>query len=177
MKRRPVHTPIVPLEDVLDHHVVRTKQLGLDIEGHRRRGRECRSSPAAPVGVHLESGISSYSTTGGSNQLLLAKAGGVPDPHGLVETGTDNQILRGMEGRAHDVVVVSRENTQTTPLVKIPQPQGLFVRGTEDPGKLRGVGMELDRANVVQMAQEVEEAAAGLVVPDLDLVVVSARDD
>jgi len=37
--------------------------------------------------------------------------------------------------------------------------------------------VELHGANVVEVAEECEEAAAQLVVPDLDLVVVAARYD
>jgi hypothetical protein len=37
--------------------------------------------------------------------------------------------------------------------------------------------MELDRANVIQMSQQRKEAAAEFVVPHLDFVIVTARNE
>ena len=69
------------------------------------------------------------------------------------------------------------QNAQTAPLVKVPQPQRLIVTSTQYPRELGGIGVKLDGADVVQVAEEGEEAATELVVPDFDFVVISAGDD
>lgn len=162
MKRRPIHTPIMSLQHILDHHVVRTKQFRLNI--HRRRSR------CALPRIHHGGSPRRFS------QLLLSQPRSIPYPHRLIQGGTDNQILRWMKRRTHDIMIMPRQNTQTGPLTKIPQPQRLIVTRTQNPGELTGIGMKLNGANVVQMSQECEETTAEFVIPHLDFVVVSARD-
>lgn len=77
-----------------------------------------------------------------------------------------------MKGGAHDIMIVSRQDRETSATGIVPETERLIVRRGEQPGKLSG--MELYSANVIQMAEQRKEAAAQLVVPDLDLVVVSA---
>ncbi len=79
-----------------------------------------------------------------------------------------------MEARAHDIMIVSSEYTQTSPLFKIPQSKSLIVTRTENPREGAGIGVELDGADVIQMTEEGEEAPAELVVPDFDFVIVSS---
>ena len=85
----PVHTAIVSLQNVLDHHIVCAKEFRLDVEGSSAIPSRGRSE------VFHHDGL-------GAAHLLLPEAGGVPNPHGLIERGTDNQILTGMEGCTHD---------------------------------------------------------------------------
>ena len=68
-----------------------------------------------------------------------------------------------MEARAHDVVVVSGEYRDAGAALPVPDPDGLVITGADDPGVLL---VELDRADVVQVAQEGEQAAPQLVVPN-----------
>lgn len=74
-------------------------------------------------------------------------------------------------------MVVARQDAKATPLVKIPQPQRLIVARGQYPGKLRGIGMEFHRPDVIQVPQQREEASPELVIPHLDLVIVAAGDD
>merc|ERR1719348_2118318 len=75
-----------------------------------------------------------------------------------------------MELRAHDIVVVAREYGDAVPALPVPDAHSLVVRGGEDPGVLV---VEEGGADVVQVAQQGEDAPALLVVPHLDLVVVT----
>ena len=79
-----------------------------------------------------------------------------------------------MELGAHGVVVVARHGAQQGAVLPVPYPDGLVVAGADDPGELV---VEEDGADIVEMAVQSEEATAGLVRPDLDLVVVTARDE
>mmetsp|Transcript_11249 Transcript_11249/g.32344 ORF Transcript_11249/g.32344 Transcript_11249/m.32344 type:complete len:424 (-) Transcript_11249:228-1499(-) len=157
----PVDSAIVALQDVLDDDVVRAKELGLDVHG---RGGG--------------TGMAAHRIDGGRlAHLLLAETGGVPNPDGLIQTGRDDEIFRRVECGAHDVVVVSRQDAEACATLEVPQPQGLIIGRTEDPWELGRVGMELDGADVIQVAQQCEEAASELVIPDLDLVVITSGHD
>mmetsp|Transcript_53922 Transcript_53922/g.161368 ORF Transcript_53922/g.161368 Transcript_53922/m.161368 type:complete len:210 (+) Transcript_53922:165-794(+) len=179
METRPIDTPIVPLEHVLDHHVVRPKQLRLNVE----RGRPC-PTPARPRLTDprgdLGRSIPQTRNSGTVRRfagLLLAESRRIPHPHGLIEGGGHDEILGGMERRAHDVVVVSRQHAEAAAPLKVPQTQRLIVGRAQYPRKLMGVGMELDCADVIQMSQQSEQASSQLVIPHFDLVIVSPRDD
>ena len=67
-------------------------------------------------------------------------------------------------------MVMASEHANARPALPIPDAQGLVVRRTHNPWLFP---VELDRADVVQVPQQGEQAAAQLVVPNLDLVVVS----
>ena len=88
----------------------------------------------------------------------------VPNPDGLVEGGGDEEVLGGVELGAHDVVVVPGEDGDAGAGLPVPDADRLVVGGREDPGVLV---VEHRRADVVQMAQQVEQASLQLVIPDL----------
>ena len=58
-----------------------------------------------------------------------------------------------MEGRAHHIMVMARQYTQTSSFVEVPQSQSLIITGGQDPGKFCRIGMELHRTDVIEMAQ------------------------
>lgn len=166
MKGGPIDAAIVSLENVLDDDIVGPKQFRLHIEGGIARQMPPRSS-----------GTLGIARTEIILQLLFAKARGIPHADGLIQTRRDDQIVAGMKGRTHDVMIVAGQDTETSSLLKIPQPQGLIITGGQDPGKLRRVGMELDGANIIQMAQQGKETASQLVIPNLDFVIVATTDN
>ena len=69
-----------------------------------------------------------------------------------------------MKLSTHDVVVVAGENADARPRLPVPDPNGLIVGGRENPGVFV---VEHRRPDVVQMAQQVEQASLLLIVPDL----------
>ena len=70
-----------------------------------------------------------------------------------------------MELGAHHVVVVARQDGDTLPALPVPDPDRLVVTGGEDPGVLV---VEHRGPDVVQVAQQGEDAASLLVVPHLE---------
>ena len=74
-------------------------------------------------------------------------------------------------------MIVARQHTQTTSFVKIPQPQSLVITRGQNPGKLSSIGVEFHRTDVIQVPQKGEEATPKLVIPNLDLVIITAGDD
>mmetsp|Transcript_7624 Transcript_7624/g.18433 ORF Transcript_7624/g.18433 Transcript_7624/m.18433 type:complete len:242 (+) Transcript_7624:3479-4204(+) len=108
---------------------------------------------------------------------FFSESGSVPNPNGLIQGRRDDQVFGGMEGRTHHIVVVTRQDAQTGTFVEIPQSQGLIVTGGQNPRKLRRIGVELDRANVIEMPQQREKASSQLVIPDLDFVIVTSAND
>jgi len=75
-----------------------------------------------------------------------------------------------MEQSAHDIVVVASQNGDASARLPVPDANGLVVAGADNPGILV---VELHGADVVEVAQEGEEAAVELVVPHLDFVIVT----
>ena len=78
-----------------------------------------------------------------------------------------------MEMGTHDIMVVACEHCNTTSGLPIPDADRLIIGGTQDP---RIFIMKLHRSDVIQMAQQGEDTPPQLVVPDLDLVVITTRD-
>jgi hypothetical protein len=76
--------------------------------------------------------------------------------------------------RVHSTWGAEREAHTEGAVLPVPYPNGLVVAGADNPGKLV---VEEDGPDVVQMAVQGEETPAGLVGPDLDLVVVAAGDE
>ena len=74
-----------------------------------------------------------------------------------------------MESSAHDVVVVTSEHGDGVSALPVPDSNRLIIRSRDDP---RVLGVELHRANVVQVPQEREQATPKLVAPHLDLVII-----
>jgi len=75
-----------------------------------------------------------------------------------------------MEQRTHDIVIVSGQNGDASARLPVPDSNGLVVASADDPGILV---VELHGADVVEVAEEREEAAVELVVPHLDFVIVT----
>ena len=65
----------------------------------------------------------------------------VPDTDTGVERGGHNEVLRGVEARAHDVVVVAGEDGHALPRLPVPQADGLVVRRRQDPGVVLRQGL------------------------------------
>ena len=57
----------------------------------------------------------------------LPRTGRVPHAHSLVQAGGHNELLLGVELRAHDVVVVPREHGHAGAGLPVPQADGLVV--------------------------------------------------
>ena len=68
---------------------------------------------------------------------------------------------------AHDVVIVSGNDANAVARLPVPDANGLVIGAAQNP---RILVMEKGGANVVQMAEQREEAPALLVVPHFDLV-------
>ena len=94
----------------------------------------------------------------------------------LIQTSTYDQILSRMKSGAHDVMIVSRKHTQTSSLLKVPQPHRLIITSTQYPWKSTSIGMELHCAHVIQMTQQGEKTPSEFVIPHFEFVVVSTRD-
>ena len=108
--------------------------------------------------------------------LLFAESSSVPYSNCLIQRGRDNEIVRGVKGGAHDVVVVPRQDTQTGTLGVIPKSQCLIITGTQQPRKRLGVGMELNCPDIIQVPQKSKETTAEFVIPDFDFVVITSTD-
>lgn len=75
---------------------------------------------------------------------------------------------------AHGVVVVARHGAQQGAVLPVPYPNRLVVTSADNPGELV---VEKDGADIIQMPIQREQTPAGLVRPDLDLVVITTRDE
>mmetsp|Transcript_237 Transcript_237/g.560 ORF Transcript_237/g.560 Transcript_237/m.560 type:complete len:358 (+) Transcript_237:4849-5922(+) len=148
VERRPVHSPVVTLENVLDDGVASTEELRVHL----------RQLQPVVVGGHG----------------LLLQPRDVPHPDGLVQGGGDHQVLLWVEGCAHHVVVVPRQNGQARPRLPVPDPNRLVVRSRDDP---RALLVKLDHPDVIQVAHEREETPPEFVIPNFDLVVVSSAHE
>mmetsp|Transcript_21251 Transcript_21251/g.54262 ORF Transcript_21251/g.54262 Transcript_21251/m.54262 type:complete len:230 (-) Transcript_21251:30-719(-) len=98
---RPIDTPLVALQHVLDDGV---------------RGAE-----------HVAAALRAARAPAADGDPLLAEARGVPNAHRLVERSGHDQILLGMEVRAHDVVVVPRQHRNARPRLPVPDSDRLIV--------------------------------------------------
>jgi hypothetical protein len=105
MEASPIDTTIMSLQDVLDNNIIGSKEFRLDIHGSRIGG-----TSSGRHGVHH----------GGFTHLLFAKTGGIPNSDRLIQRSRNNQILGWMKGGTHDIVIVTRQDTQTGPFVEIP---------------------------------------------------------
>jgi len=79
-----------------------------------------------------------------------------------------------MELSTHDIVVMSGEDGDTVSRLPVPDTDGLIVGTTKDPWIFV---VKVNGANVIQVSCESELTTTRLVVPDLDLVVVSCRHE
>ena len=79
-----------------------------------------------------------------------------------------------MKEGGHHIVVVSGEGRDALARLPVPDADDLVVGGAEDPGELV---VELDGADVIEMAEKGEKTTTQLVVPHLDLVIVTSRNE
>jgi len=81
-----------------------------------------------------------------------------------------------MEEGRHDIVGVAGEDGDTGTGGRVPDANGLVIRRRHDP---RHLVVELDRANVIQVAVKREQAASSLRsnIPDFDLIIVAASHE
>lgn len=77
-----------------------------------------------------------------------------------------------MEQGTHDVVIVTSQNGDACARLPVPDADGLVVAGADNPWVLV---VELDGADVIKVSEESEEAPVELVVPDLNLVIVTCE--
>ena len=73
--------------------------------------------------------------------------------------------------QARQKILLTGEDRDGGPRLPVPDPQRLVVARAQDPG---AGPVELDGADVVEVAEEREQAAAELVRPDFDAVVVAS---
>jgi hypothetical protein len=118
----PVDTTVVALKDILDNSVAASEEVGVDLL------REAED------------------VVGGGGGRLATDATDVPDADGLVEGGRDNEVVRGVEGGGHDVVVVPSEDANALAGLPVPDADSLVVGGGEQP---RAGVVEVHSANVV----------------------------
>lgn len=78
-----------------------------------------------------------------------------------------------MELRAHDIVVVARQDRNAVPALPVPNANRLVIRSTDNPGQLL---VEKHSPDVVQVAIQRKQTSALLPVPEFDFVVVAARN-
>jgi hypothetical protein len=72
---------------------------------------------------------------GARGHALLAQAGDVPHADRLVERGGDDEVVLGVELRAHDVVVVPCEHGDARARLPVPDADRLVVRGAANKKK------------------------------------------
>lgn len=106
--------------------------------------------------------------------ILLPQPRNVPNSHRLIQRCGHNDVVRRVELGTHYIVIVPGQNTDARSRLPIPNPDRLIIGRTQDP---RILMMEHRRADVIQMPQQREDAPPLLVVPHLDLEVVSAGNE
>jgi hypothetical protein len=126
--------------------------------------------------LDLNFGTAKYLVRSRSSLLhaFLFQPGEVPDPDGLIQGSAGNEGIIWMEAGRHNIVAMSCEDGDNTPILPVPQPDSLVITAGDDPWQLF---VELYRPDVVQMAREGEHALLGLVVPNLHFVIVSATHE
>jgi hypothetical protein len=65
------------------------------------------------------------------------------------------------------IMVVACQYRKAGASRKIPKTQRLIITGRQNPWKLRGIWMELNGPNVIQVTEKGEETSPQLVVPNL----------
>jgi hypothetical protein len=79
-----------------------------------------------------------------------------------------------MESGTHDVVTMACKDGDDVPVLPIPESYCLVITTGNDP---RQLFVEFDGPDIVQVTSECEEALLGLVVPNLDSVVITSTDE
>lgn len=106
--------------------------------------------------------------------ILFSQSRYVPYSDRWVQGGGHKQVFTGVECGAHYIVIVTSQNTDACPALPVPDPYGLIVGRGNYP---RVLVVEHSGSDVIQMAQQGENATFLLVVPYLDFVIVSARHE
>jgi len=69
-------------------------------------------------------------TTSGSNRSLNGlRTGSIPDADGLVKRCRHDEIILGVKGRAHHVMIVPRQDREARARLPVPDANRLVVRG------------------------------------------------
>jgi hypothetical protein len=129
MKGRPIDATIVSFQHKLDN------DIGL--------AEEFRLAGCADT-VHA---------TGARCDVLFPQSRNVPHSNGLIKRRRNDQILRRVELRTHDIMIVTSQNIDAISRLPVPNADCLVVRTGDDPGILI---VKKRRANVIQMAQQCE---------------------
>mmetsp|Transcript_22214 Transcript_22214/g.40027 ORF Transcript_22214/g.40027 Transcript_22214/m.40027 type:complete len:298 (-) Transcript_22214:378-1271(-) len=119
----PVHATVMSFKDIFDDNVICSKEFSLNIEG----GRVTSPRSATGAAIDRRHAGSSETSVHTSTHLLLSKAGRVPHAHGLIQRCTHDQVLAGVKGGTHNVVIVASQHTKTGPLLKVPKTQSLII--------------------------------------------------
>lgn len=128
MERSPVDTSVVTLQDILDYCIGVTKQVSLTLTG----------TSDLFFGRH-----------GSLRSLVfLAKTGDVPHTNGKVHRGGDDEIVPRVKLCAHNVVVVTGKDSNTSPRLPVPNSDSLVVGGRDDP---RVFAMEENGSDIVEI--------------------------
>ena len=69
-------------------------------------------------------------------------------------------------------MIVASKHGDTSPRLPVPNADSLIVTSTHNPGVLV---VELDSADVVEMAEKSEKAPVCFVVPDFNLVIITCK--
>lgn len=143
MERSPVDASIVTLQNILNHDIDTSKKFSVESsQVVRRRSR------------------------------FLLESTGVPNTDSLIKGGRHNKVLFGMEGRAHDVVIVARQDGDTSAGLPVPYAHRLIITGAHNP---RVLVMELNSANVIEVSEKSKNTPVLLIVPNFDFVIVPCR--
>jgi hypothetical protein len=165
----------VALKDILDHGI----------------------SAAEEISVHTRDNVSGGVGRSGSVWglgVLLAEASGVPDTDCLVKGCRNNEVILGVEASTHNIVVVAGEYGNASPGLPVPDPDSLVIRAGYNPRvlvvelkktdvsfalreKIQIWYAHLNGTDVVKVAKKGEQAAMKLVIPNLDLVIITTRDE
>ena len=79
-----------------------------------------------------------------------------------------------MELGTHHIVRVTSEDGNALSRLPVPNADRMIVRSGDNPGIF---AVKLDRPNVVQVIAQSEQATALLIVPNLDLIVITTRHE
>ena len=78
-----------------------------------------------------------------------------------------------MKGSTHNIMTMACEDSNSAPVLPVPNPDSLVITGGANPWQLF---VELYCSNIVEMASESEETLLGLVVPHFHHMIISTTD-